>query len=67
MVDLTQKPHPMNGPPLPVRATQLVVRGAEEGNHSYKMRCWQAEFSASVSKIEDVNVRNALIALRQIT
>jgi|GEM_PF-5347925 len=67
MSDLTQKPHPMNGPPLPVREAQLVERDEDESIQSYKRRCWQAEFSAAVRKIEDVHVRNAFIALRQIT
>lgn len=67
MTDLTKRPHPMNGPPLPCRDQQLTDREADESLQSYKRRVWEAEFSDSVRKIEDVHVRNALIALRQIT
>ena len=67
MTDLTKKPHPMNGPPLPVKEHQLIERNDGEGINDYKRRVWAAEFSDAVRKIEDVNVRNAFIALRQIT
>lgn len=54
----------MSTPEFPVQLCQLVSRG-DMGIHEWKKACWKAEFEEALKAIQDVNVRNALYALKQ--
>jgi hypothetical protein len=52
---------------LPPRTEQLCgPRREDEGVFDYVRRAWEAEFEDALGKITDVNVRNALFALKNL-
>jgi hypothetical protein len=65
MTDWIKLPHPMNGPSVPVRSNN-PERKEGQSVQSWKRECWRDVLNESFSKIEDVNVRNAIFALVQL-
>ena len=66
MTDWIKTASPNDGPSVPVRSNLPREKHEGQSVQSWKRECWRDVLNESFSKIEDVNVRNAIFALVQL-